>query len=118
MRAEAVVADGLISGLGAHNPKGHAACAMVAFEALAESDVVPSGDLMLGLGAGGMPTDARPGMLPDSGHGVGSEHMLRQGTTPDYAVIAKSGWTMSWEEVGLAWYEVNAAVAQRYVVTL
>src|SRR3546814_3703893 len=39
MRAEAVVADGLISGLGAHNPKGHAACAMVAFEALAESDV-------------------------------------------------------------------------------
>src|SRR3546814_11378300 len=54
MRAEAVVADGLISGLGAHNTKGHAACAMVAFEASAESDVVPSGELLSGLGAGGM----------------------------------------------------------------
>ena len=115
MRAEAVVADGLISGLGAHNPKGHAACAMVAFEALAESDVVPSGDLMLGLGAGGMPTDARPGMRPDSGHGVGCAHMLRQGPKPDYAVIAKSGWSVSWEEVGLAWYEVNVAGAHSYV---
>src|SRR3546814_9966688 len=46
MRAEAVVADGLISGLGAHNPKGPAACAIVAFAALAESDVVPSGKLI------------------------------------------------------------------------
>src|SRR3546814_10738243 len=70
---------------------------------------------MLGLGAGGMPTDARPGMRPDSGHGVGCAHMLRQGPKPDYAVIAKSGWSVSWEEVGLAWYEVNVAGAHSYV---
>src|SRR3546814_18213335 len=62
-----------------------------------------------------MPTDARPGMRPDSGHGVGCAHMLRQGPKPDYAVIAKSGWSVSWEEVGLAWYEVNVAGAHSYV---
>src|SRR3546814_2467351 len=41
--------------------------------------------------------------------------MLRQGPKPDYAVIAKSGWSVSWEEVGLAWYEVNVAGAHSYV---
>src|SRR3546814_5074059 len=45
----------------------------------------------------------------------GCAHMLRQGPKPDYAVIAKSGWSVSWDEVGFAWYEVNVAGAHSYV---
>src|SRR3546814_8057922 len=41
--------------------------------------------------------------------------MLRQGPKPDYAVIAKSGWSVSCDEVVLAWYEVNVAGAHSYV---
>src|SRR3546814_16611241 len=42
MRAEAVLADGLIQGLGSRTPKGHAPCGLVAFADLAAGAVVPS----------------------------------------------------------------------------
>lgn len=115
MRAKAQVRDGHVLGLGAHNPKGHAACALAAFEAIAAAGVPLAGDLLLGLGAGGMPTDARPGARPASGHGAGCAWMLDQGFRSDAAVIAKSGWAVSWEEVGLAWYEVETPGTHTYV---
>lgn len=115
MQARSQVRDGHVFGLGAQNPKGHAACVISAFEAIAMSGVQLEGDLMLGLGAGGMPTNARPSMRPDSGHGVGCSHMIEAGERPDYAVIAKSGWAVSWEEVGLAWYEVQVRGTHTYV---
>lgn len=115
MRAQAHIADGFVSGLGAQNPKGHGACAMVALHAIRQADVPLAGDLLLGLGAGGMPTNARPGMREDSGHGVGCAYMLDHGQRPDYAIIAKSGWAVSWEEVGLAWYEVTVGGGHTYV---
>jgi acetylornithine deacetylase/succinyl-diaminopimelate desuccinylase-like protein len=39
--------------------------------------------------------------------GVGCAYMLEQGVRGDFAVIAKPGWTVSWEEVGLCWFRVD-----------
>lgn len=115
LRAEAKVSDGCIYGLGAQNPKGHAACIIAAAQALKAAGVPLTGDLRLGFGAGGMPTSARAGMRPDSGHGVGCSRMLQDYPKPSYAIIAKSGWSVSWEEVGLAWYEIQIAGTHTYV---
>lgn len=115
MRPQATITRDHVVGLGAQNPKGHGAAAMMAVAAIAASGVKLPGDLILGLGAGGMPTDARTGMRPDSGHGVGCAHLLREGPRPDYAVIAKSGWAVSHEEVGFAWYEVTVHGTHTYV---
>ena len=113
--AKAVIADGHVSGLGAQNPKGHAACAIAAFEILAESGIDLAGDLLLGLGAGGMPTNPRPQAGQQAGHGNGCDWMMRSEWRPDCAIIAKSGWAVSWEEVGLAWYEVRVKGTHTYV---
>lgn len=115
MQAKAVVRDGHVFGLGAHNPKGHAACVIAAFEAIAKAEVPLTRDLMVGLGAGGMPTNSRPGMRPKTGHGAGCEWMLEHIEKPACAIIAKSGWSVSWEEVGLAWYEVQVLGSHTYV---
>ena len=48
-----------VVGLGASNPKGHAAAVMAAAEAIAAAGIPLRGDLLVGLGAGGMPTNGR-----------------------------------------------------------
>jgi succinyl-diaminopimelate desuccinylase len=82
---------------------------------MAAANIPLKGNLYLGLGAGGMPTSARTNMRADSGHGAGCDWMLRHGPKPDFALIAKSGWAVSWEEVGLAWYEVRVPGTHTYV---
>ncbi|HXV92074.1 MAG TPA: hypothetical protein VD813_02150, partial [Pseudonocardia sp.] len=108
-----------VTGLGAGNPKGHAACVLGAVEAVAaavrETGTTLRGDLLAGFGAGGMPTNARPGARPGSGHGVGCSHLLEQGGHTDAAVIAKPGWTVAYEEVGLAWFDVVVRGTHTYV---
>ncbi len=105
-----------IVGLGAHNPKGHAACVMAALEAIAAVDVPLTGRLLGGFGAGGMPTNARHERgRRNVGQGVGASFMLEQGVWADAAIIAKSGWAVSWEEVGLAWIDVNVHGVHTYV---
>ena len=47
-----------VSGLGASNPKGHAACILVLAEALGEVRPELAGDVVVAFGAGGMPTNA------------------------------------------------------------
>lgn len=115
MRAKSWMEGGILYGLGAQNPKGHAACVLAAGEALRKSGVQLAGDLHLGFGAGGMPTNARPTARQDSGHGVGCARMLRERVMPDMAVIAKSGWSVSWEEVGLAWFLIRVFGTHTYV---
>ncbi|GAB2898398.1 M20 family metallopeptidase [Streptomyces mayteni] len=111
-----VVDDDLVTGLGASNPKGHAACVMMAAEAIARAGVPLTGDLVAAFGAGGMPTNARPGgARRNTGQGVGCSFLLEQGVWTDYAVIAKPGWTVSWEEVGLVWFEVTVRGTHTYV---
>lgn len=118
MRAEATVHGPLVRGLGASNPKGHAATILAVAEAFAASGVRPAGDLAVGFGAGGMPSfvlTQRPGSRQNTGHGVGAGFLLERGYTTDYAIIAKPGWTVSHEEVGLVWIDVVVEGIHTYV---
>ncbi|MFD7781381.1 M20 family metallopeptidase [Streptomyces sp. NPDC059753] len=115
MRPRATVHDDLVTGLGASNPKGHAACVMMAAEAISLAGIPLTGDLVVAFGAGGMPTNARPGSdRLNTGQGAGCSFLLEQGVWTDYAVIAKPGWTVSWDEVGLVWFEVTVHGTHTY----
>lgn len=118
MRPAAVVDGDHVLGLGASNPKGHAACVMAAVEAVSAAGIDLAGDLWLGLGAGGMPANRWPesGLTRfNTGQGVGCSFMIEQGVYPDHALIAKPGWTVAWEEVGLCWFEVTVHGTFGYV---
>ncbi|WP_431917344.1 M20 family metallopeptidase [Nonomuraea jabiensis] len=107
MRAEARCEGPYVSGLGASNPKGHAACVLVVGEALAALRPRLAGDLLVAFGAGGMPTNAIDGRgRANTGHGVGCSFLLEHGWQPDYAVIAKPGDFVAHDEVGLCWFEI------------
>ncbi|MEV4577616.1 hypothetical protein AB0K16_30670 [Nonomuraea jabiensis] len=107
MRAEARCEGPYVSGLGASNPKGHAACVLVVGEALAALRPRLAGDLLVAFGAGGMPTNAiaADGRV-NTGHGVGCSFLLERGWQPDHAVIAKPGDFVAHDEVGLCWFEI------------
>ncbi|TMR05027.1 M20 family metallopeptidase [Actinomadura soli] len=119
MLPRAVVSGDLVQGLGAGNPKGHAACVLVALEALAASGIEPSGDVVAGFGAGGMPAFAVEGIgtpgRANTGHGVGAAFLAERGFTTDHAVIAKPGWNVSHEEVGLVWLDITVPGEHTYV---
>jgi len=118
MRCEAQVHGRHILGLGASNPKGHVAAVVVAAEAIAKTGRRLAGDLIVGLGAGGMPTNGRltEGLTRrNAGQGVGCSFMLEQGIWADHALIAKPGWSVAWEEVGLCWFEVRVSGTFSYV---
>lgn len=88
---------------------------MMAAEAIALAGIPLTGDLVVAFGAGGMPTNARPGSRRNTGQGVGCSFLLEQGLWTDYAVIAKPGWTVSWDEVGLVWFEITVRGTHTYV---
>ncbi|WP_283138099.1 M20 family metallopeptidase [Rhizohabitans arisaemae] len=116
MRPAARVEGDLVIGLGAGNPKGHAACVLMAAEAVHRAGLPLTGDLLVAFGAGGMPANAPPGgERRNIGQGVGCSFLLEQGVWADFAVIAKPGWTVSREEVGLAWFEVVVHGVHTYV---
>lgn len=94
-----------VIGLGAENPKGHAVCAVAAASALARAGVPLAGDLIVGLGGGGMPVN--PTSQHPAGHGIGCAYMLEHGVEPDFAVIAKPGGAVAYEEVGLVWFKLT-----------
>jgi len=107
MTTNAYVRDGDVVGMGAENPKGYAACVVAAAQALKAADVPLKGSLWIGLGAGGMPTNRRPTSRKfNAGQGAGCAFMLEQGVRGDFAIIAKPGWSVAWEEVGLCWFKV------------
>ena len=106
------VEHGWSVGLGAHNPKGHAACVLMAAEALAAADADLPGRVVAGFGCLGMPVNRRaPGLL--DGHGAGCAALIGA-ARPDAAVVAKSGWAVSWNEVGLAWFTVRVPGIHTY----
>jgi acetylornithine deacetylase/succinyl-diaminopimelate desuccinylase-like protein len=108
-----------VSGLGASNPKGHAACILVLAEALGEVRPELAGDVVVAFGAGGMPTNAveAPGYprRANTGQGVGCSFLLERGWYTDHAVIAKPGDFVAHEEVGLAWFEVTVPGVHTYI---
>lgn len=119
MLARARVYDDLIVGLAAGNPKGHAAAVMLTVEAFSRAGVPVQGDVVVGLGAGGMPSFVVPGAgapgRNNTGHGVGATYLLERGFYTDRAVIAKPGWNVSHEEVGLVWIDVEIPGEHTYV---
>jgi acetylornithine deacetylase/succinyl-diaminopimelate desuccinylase-like protein len=107
MTANAQVRDGDVVGNGAENPKGYAACVVAAAQAIKAAGVPLKGSLLVGLGSGGMPTNRRPNFKNfNAGQGAGCAFMLAQGVRGDFAIIAKPGWSVAWEEVGLCWFKV------------
>jgi len=116
MRAEGWLDGDTVVGLGASNPKGHAACAVEAATAVAAAGLPLRGSLLVGLGAGGMPTNRRPGATrANTGQGNGCSFMLEQGVWADHAILAKPGWSVSYEEVGLCWFTVRVFGTFNYV---
>ncbi|GLZ46908.1 hypothetical protein Acsp06_30930 [Actinomycetospora sp. NBRC 106375] len=107
-----------VSGLGASNPKGHAACLLVLAEAVGAVRPATAGDLVVAFGAGGMPTNAveAPGYpaRANTGQGVGASFLLERGWYTDHAVIAKPGDFVAHDEVGLAWFEVTVPGIHTY----
>jgi acetylornithine deacetylase/succinyl-diaminopimelate desuccinylase-like protein len=107
-----------VSGLGASNPKGHAACLLVLAEAFGAVRPALAGDLVVAFGAGGMPTNAveAPGYpaRANTGQGVGASFLLERGWYTDHAVIAKPGDFVAHDEVGLAWFEVTVPGVHTY----
>ncbi len=107
-----------VTGLGAHNPKGHAACIIETAAVLAGNEL--TGDVIVAFGAGGMPTEPLDRDDRDqTGHGVGVNGILREfaahGLRPDASIVAKSGWFVQHEEVGLAWIDVHVTGTHTYV---
>jgi len=98
-----------IIGLGAENPKGFAACVIEAARAISRAGIPLNGSLLVGLGAGGMPTNRLPTIAdgPPIGHGVGCTHMLESGFKGDFAVTCKPGYAVAWEEVGISWWQIR-----------
>lgn len=118
MRPRAEVHGQHVLGLGASNPKGHAAAVIAAAEVIARAGIPLRGDLLVGLGAGGMPTNGRltRGLTRrNAGQGAGCSFLLEQGFWADHALIAKPGWAVAWEEVGLCWFEVRVRGTYTYV---
>lgn len=108
-----------VSGLGASNPKGHAAVVLVVAEALAQVRPELAGDVVVAFGAGGMPTNAIAAegypARANTGQGVGCSFLLERGWYTDHAVIAKPGDFVAHEEVGLAWFEITVPGVHTYV---
>jgi succinyl-diaminopimelate desuccinylase len=115
MRAEAFYRDGHVYGLGAHNPKGHGACILEAARILSKINRQLDLNIFFGFGAGGMPTNSRKGFPADTGHGVGCTHMIENMPSLSSAIIAKSGWSISSEEAGFIWMDVEVKGIHTYV---
>ncbi len=108
VRCEARKEDGFIVGLGAENPKGYAAALVVAADIVRRAGVPLRGSVLVGLGSGGMPTNKRPRLTRyNTGQGTGCAYMLQQGVRGDFALIAKLGWALAWEEVALSYFKVR-----------
>ncbi|MBV8085799.1 MAG: peptidase dimerization domain-containing protein [Chloroflexi bacterium] len=109
------IENGNVIGLGAENPKAYVTCVVAAAEAVAKAGIPLKGSLLVGLGAGGMPTNTRPGISRhNTGQGNGCSFMLERGVRGDFAILAKPGYAVSWEEVGLCWFKVTVKGALNY----
>ncbi len=116
MVARAIMGDGIVTGLGADNPKAHIVSIIGAIRAVLAAGIELSGEIVAAFGAGGAPANPRPGDdRPVVGHGRGCRHMLAHGLDPDFAVVAKPGYAVAWEEVGLCWFRIRVRGVQTYV---
>ena len=113
LRPSAYVADGVLAGLGASNPKGGAACAITALEAVRRAGIPLKGDVVVALVAGGIHKRPIKGVLRDyagpayQGFGLGCEYLLKHGIRADFCISTKPGYSVVWEEPGECWFSVQ-----------
>ena len=110
LRPQPYAEAGSVVGLGAENPKGHAACVVAAAEAVRRAEIPLRGDLLVGLAAGGMPVSRSPLSRitrENVGQGNGASFMLERGFRSDFAIIAKPGRAVAYDEVGLCWFKLS-----------
>jgi len=113
---QAVIEGDRVVGLSADNPKAHIVALIGAVRAVAKAGVPLTGRVQLAFGAGGAPSNRRPHSTRDNiGHGAGCEFLLQQGVRGDFAIIAKPGYAVAWEEVGLSWFRLRIHGTQAYV---
>jgi acetylornithine deacetylase/succinyl-diaminopimelate desuccinylase-like protein len=120
MKTRAIVSEDGVVGLSPDNPKAHIVAALQAVRAVMQAGVQPVGSVTLAFGAGGAPANPRPGETrPKTGHGRGCEFMLASSVAPDFApdfaIVAKPGYAVAWEEVGLTWFRIRVRGIQTYV---
>ena len=116
MRPIAKVDGDAVTGLSGHNPKGHIVALISAAKALRDAGIPLRGSVTLGFGAGGAPANPRRGdPRARVGHCRGCEFMLDSGLKPDFAIVAKPGFRVAWEEVGMIWFRVRVRGVQTYV---
>lgn len=106
--------SGKVIGLGAENPKGFAAAAIAAFEAVARQQQHLRGEIVLVLCGGSMPVSWRPSVGSGVGHGAGVSQLIAEEPRPDFAIVLKPGYAVSHEEVGYAWFRVTVRGAVNY----
>ena len=115
LQPHAAMQEHAVIGLGAENPKSYGACILTAARAVRMAGIPLQGNLRVGLCAGGMPSNGPPSARRHNlGQGSGCSFMLEQGFRGDYAIIAKPGWAVAWEEVGLCWFKVSTRGAFNY----
>lgn len=108
LQPRATVEGDVVIGLGAENPKAFATCVLGAALAIRRAGIPLAGALRVGLGAGGMPTnEPASSRRRNLGQGAGCSFMLERGFGAASAIIAKPGWAVAWEEVGLCWFRVT-----------
>jgi acetylornithine deacetylase/succinyl-diaminopimelate desuccinylase-like protein len=107
------VENGVLSGLGASNPKGGAACAVAALDAVHRAGVQLTGDVTVAIVAGGIHKRPIKGVLRNyagrlyQGFGLGCEWALKHGIRADYCISTKPGYSVVWEEPGECWFAVQ-----------
>lgn len=112
----AIVEGTAITGLGAENPKGHTVSVIAAVSAVAKAGIPLTGGVVAAFGAGGAPSNKRDTQARyNVGHGAGCEFLLQQGVRGDFAVIAKPGFAVCWEELGVCWFRIRIHGTQSYV---
>ena len=103
-----VAENGDVIGLGSSNPKGMTTLLCEAVSAVIGAEIRLKGDVILAAAGGGMPTNPSKGSgRMNHGLGSGVSYMINHGVAPDFAIICKPGWAVSWEEVGLCWFKVT-----------
>jgi acetylornithine deacetylase/succinyl-diaminopimelate desuccinylase-like protein len=113
---EAVIDGDRLIGLSANNPKAHIVSIVAAAGAIAKAGIPLVGKVVLAFGAGGAPSNRERGPAhTDFGHGAGCEYMLQQGLRGDFAIITKPGYAVSWQEAGLAWFQIRIHGVHTYV---
>ena len=100
--------NGDVIGLGSSNPKGMITAIGEAVRVVAAAGILLKGDVIWAACGGGMPTKPPDDDLrQDHGLGSGVSYMINHGTTADFGIIIKPGWSVAWEEVGLCWFKVT-----------